>query len=114
LNEVRKLNIKTAMDDFGTGYCSLSYLHHFPFDTLKIDQSFVRDIDARQKNLEIVHSTVTLAYKLGMDVIAEGIETEKEAETLRLIGCEYGQGTLYEFPLPAEAATKLLLDQLNP
>lgn len=108
LGEVQKLNVKTALDDFGTGYCSLSYLHYYPFDTLKIDQIFIRDIDKRQKNREIVHSTITLAHKLGMDVIAEGIETEKEAQTLHNMGCEYGQGMLYNSPLPVEDAEKLL------
>jgi diguanylate cyclase (GGDEF)-like protein len=109
LDEVQKLNVKTALDDFGTGYCSLSYLHYYPFDTLKIDQIFVKDIDKRQKNREIVNSTIALAHKLGMDVIAEGIETENEAQTLHSMGCEYGQGMLYNAPLPAEEAEKLLL-----
>ncbi|MBU0986966.1 MAG: EAL domain-containing protein [Proteobacteria bacterium] len=112
LDEVRELNIKTALDDFGTGYCSLSYLHLFPFDTLKIDQVFVRHIDTQPKNREIVHSTITLAHRLGMDVIAEGIETEKEAESLRSMGCEFGQGMLFESPLPAENAEKLLFKNL--
>ena len=109
LGEVQKLNVKTALDDFGTGYCSLSYLHYYPFDTLKIDQIFVKNIDKRQKNREIVNSTIALAHKLGMDVIAEGIETENEAQTLHSLGCEYGQGMLYNAPLPAEDAEKLLL-----
>ena len=109
LEEVQKLNVTTALDDFGTGYCSLSYLHYYPFDTLKIDQIFVKDIDKRQKNREIVNSTITLAHKLGMDVVAEGIETENEAQTLHSMGCEYGQGMLYNLPLPAEDAEKLLL-----
>jgi len=109
LREVQKLNIKTALDDFGTGYCSLSYLHRYPFDTLKIDQVFVRDIDAKPKNREIVHSTITLAHKLGMDVIAEGIETENEAKALYSMGCEYAQGILYNAPLPVEEIEKLLL-----
>lgn len=109
LGEVQKLNVKTALDDFGTGYCSLSYLHYYPFDTLKIDQIFVKDIDKKQKNREIVSSTITLAHKLGMDVVAEGIETENEAQTLHSMGCEYGQGMFYNSPLPAEDAEKLLL-----
>jgi len=113
LNEVQKLNIKTALDDFGTGYCSLSYLHRFPFDSLKIDQTFVRQIDAMHKNHEIVHSTIDLAHKLGMDVIAEGIETGQEAEALRNMNCQYGQGLLYDAPLPAEDAQKLLLQNLK-
>lgn len=113
LSEVQKLNIKTALDDFGTGYCSLSYLHHFPFDSLKIDQTFVRQIDTKHKNHEIVHSTITLAHKLGMDVIAEGIETVEEAEALRNMNCQYGQGLYYESPLPVEDAENLLLQSLS-
>lgn len=113
LGEVQKLNIKTALDDFGTGYCSLSYLHLYPFDTLKIDQSFVRQIDTKHKNQEIVHSTITLAHKLGLDVIAEGIETGQEAEALRNMNCKFGQGLLYEFPLPVEDAEKLILQNLS-
>ena len=113
LSEVQKLNIKTALDDFGTGYCSLSYLHLFPFDTLKIDQSFVREIDMQQKNREIVHSTITLAHTLGMDVIAEGVETENEAQALAGMGCEYAQGLLYNAPLPVEDAEKLLLSTVS-
>jgi EAL domain-containing protein (putative c-di-GMP-specific phosphodiesterase class I) len=109
LGEVQKLNVKTALDDFGTGYCSLIYLHYYPFDTLKIDQLFIKDIDKRQKNRAIVHSTITLAHKLGMDVIAEGIETENEAQTLQNMGCKYGQGMFYNPPLPVEDAEKLLL-----
>jgi EAL domain-containing protein (putative c-di-GMP-specific phosphodiesterase class I) len=87
----------------------LIYLHYYPFDTLKIDQIFIKDIDKRQKNREIVNSTITLAHKLGMDVTAEGIETENEAQTLNSMGCEYAQGMLYNPPLPAEDAEKLLL-----
>ncbi len=110
LNEVKKLNIKTALDDYGTGYCSLSYLHRFPFGTLKIDQSFVRDIEKKHKNHEIVHSTISLAHKLGMDVIAEGIETNQEAKALCEMNCDYGQGMLFQPPLPVEDAVKLLLN----
>lgn len=110
LNEVKKLNIKTALDDYGTGYCSLSYLHRFPFGTLKIDQSFVRNIENKPKNHEIVHSTIALAHKLGMDVIAEGIETNKEAKALCNMNCDYGQGMLFQPPLPVEDAENLLLN----
>ena len=113
LEEVNKLNIKTALDDFGTGYCSLSYLHLFPFDTLKIDQSFVRQIDTKPKNQQIVHSTISLAHKLGLDVIAEGIETDQEAEILRNMNCKFGQGLLYEFPLPVADAENLMLQNLS-
>jgi diguanylate cyclase (GGDEF)-like protein len=109
LNEVQKLDIKIALDDFGTGYCSLSYLNRFPINTLKIDQSFVRQIETQQKKYKIVQSTIDLAHKLGMDVIAEGVETDKESEALRKMNCEYCQGWLFHAALPVEDATKLLL-----
>jgi EAL domain-containing protein (putative c-di-GMP-specific phosphodiesterase class I) len=108
LSEVRKLDIKTAIDDFGTGYSSLSYLHRFPINTVKIDQSFIKHIEVQSKNYKIVQSTIELAHKLGMDVIAEGIENDKVADFLREMHCEYGQGWFFHHPLPAEDATKLL------
>lgn len=110
LNQVRELNIKTALDDFGTGYCSLSYLHRFPFDSLKIDRSFVSHIDVEQKNHEIVSSTIALAHKLGMEVIAEGIETDNEEEALRSMDCDCGQGNLFSLPLTEKEAAKRLLN----
>ena len=108
LSEVRKLDIKIAIDDFGTGYSSLSYLHRFPINTVKIDQSFIKNIEVQSKNYKIVQSTIELAHKLGMDVIAEGIEDDKVADSLREMHCEYGQGWFFHRPLPAEDATKLL------
>jgi len=108
LTEVQKMNINTALDDFGTGYCSLSYLHRYPLNTLKIDQSFVRDIETKQINQRIVQSTIDLAHKLGMDVIAEGVHTDKELEVLRDMDCEYGQGMYFSPPLPVEDATNML------
>ena len=108
LSEVRKLDIKTAIDDFGTGYSSLSYLHRFPINTIKIDQSFIKHIEVQSKNYKIVQSTIELAHKLGMDVIAEGIENDKVVDFLREMHCEYGQGWFFHHPLPAEDATKLL------
>jgi len=108
LAEVQKLDIKTALDDFGTGYCSLSYLNRFPINTIKVDQSFVRHIEKDLKNHKIAQSTIDLAHKLGMDVVAEGVETVQEAETLRQMNCEYGQGNFFHTALPVEDAGKLL------
>jgi len=110
LTEVQKLDLKIALDDFGTGYCSLSYLDRFPIDTLKIDQLFVRQIETQQKKYKIVQSTIDLAHKLGMDVIAEGVETDQELEALRKMNCEYCQGWLFHAALPVEDAAKLLLE----
>ncbi|MGK7873383.1 MAG: EAL domain-containing protein [Xenococcaceae cyanobacterium] len=107
LEQLRTRQIQVSIDDFGTGYSSLSYLHHFPIDTLKIDRSFVDS-----ENLQIVQAIVTLAHSLGMDVIAEGVETQKQLTQLQELGCEYGQGYLFSRPLKCEAATSLLSESL--
>lgn len=109
LNEVRGLNLEVALDDFGTGYCSLSYLHDYPFDMLKIDRSFVQNIDRESKNRKIVHSTIELAHRLQMAVVAEGVESDDEAAMLQQLACEYGQGKRFHVPLVPEAAAALLL-----
>ncbi len=106
--KLQELEIKTALDDFGTGYCSLNYLHSFPFDTLKIDRSFVHDIHKEERNRDIVQSTVMLAHKLGMEVIAEGVEKQAEADVLVAMDCNYGQGHYFSHPVPAGKATALL------
>jgi diguanylate cyclase (GGDEF)-like protein/PAS domain S-box-containing protein len=108
LGELKALGIELSIDDFGTGYSSLSYLHQFPVDTLKIDQSFVSRIDATSQNLEIVRTIVMLAHNLGMDVVAEGVETADQALQLRRLGCEYAQGFLYSRPVDAASAMALL------
>ncbi|MEM9217177.1 MAG: EAL domain-containing protein [Cyanobacteria bacterium P01_F01_bin.150] len=105
---LKNLNLKLGIDDFGTGYSSLSYLHRFPVDTLKVDQSFVRKMEASSENYDIVDTIITLAHKLSMDVIAEGIETEEQKQIIQRLGGEYGQGYLFSKPLPSDAATNLL------
>ena len=107
LHELKKLGIKISMDDFGTGFSSFSYLHRFPTDTLKIDRSFVSNMSQGLKNQDIVNSIVILAHRLGMDVIAEGIETPEEQSILEQFNCEYGQGYWFAKPLPKEDATEL-------
>lgn len=107
LNQLKKLQIKISMDDFGTGFSSFSYLHRFPTDTLKIDRSFVSNMSQGIKNLEIVNTIVILAHKLGMDVIAEGIETDSEREIIKGFNCEYGQGYFFAKPLSKENASEL-------
>ena len=89
------------LDDFGTGYSSLSYLSRFPVDVLKIDRSFVNDLGTRADATPIVTAIVALARGLGLDVIAEGIETEAQAEALHDLGCELAQGFLLARPMPA-------------
>ncbi len=108
LNQFKAYGIKLSLDDFGTGYSSLSYLHRFPFNVLKIDQSFVSQMDAAEKNEEIVRTIVALAHTLRMDVIAEGVETEAQLEHLRALKCHYGQGYYFAGPLDAESATEML------
>ncbi|MEC4853835.1 MAG: EAL domain-containing protein, partial [Jaaginema sp. PMC 1079.18] len=90
------------------GYSSLSYLHRFPLNTLKIDRSFINNLQGDRSNLEIVQAIITLAHTLGMDAIAEGIETPAQLAQLQALGCEYGQGYFFSPPLPVDAAEKLI------
>src|SRR5206468_2504740 len=90
LLQLRDLGIGVGIDDFGTGHSSLSYLHRFPIDTLKIDRSFVKQMDIGDENAEIVQAIVTLAHNLNMDVVAEGVETAEQRSQLRKMACEYG------------------------
>jgi diguanylate cyclase (GGDEF)-like protein/PAS domain S-box-containing protein len=96
------------LDDFGTGYSSLAYLHNFPVHALKIDRSFVSRLDGTVQQSAIVKAIVSLAQNLGMDVIAEGVETREQADALRALGCGRGQGFLFARPLAAEKAERLL------
>jgi len=109
LKQMKALNVKLGIDDFGTGYSSLSYLSRFPTDTLKVDKSFVGLMELGEgENVAIVRTIVALAHALGMDVIAEGVETAAQLTRLRAIGCEYGQGYFFAQPLPSDAATALM------
>ena len=110
LSQLKSLGIKLSMDDFGKGYSSLSYLHQFPFDTLKIDRSFIGCIGESGEHTEIVRTIVSLAKILGLDVVAEGVETESQLFQLTDLGCHYGQGYSFSRPLSAEAAGALLQD----
>jgi diguanylate cyclase (GGDEF)-like protein/PAS domain S-box-containing protein len=102
MNELKDLGIKFAMDDFGTGYSSLSYLSRLPIDQLKIDQSFVRDITTDQNDAAIVQTIISMALSLGMEVIAEGVETEEQRDFLDLRGCQAYQGYFYAKPVPID------------
>jgi diguanylate cyclase (GGDEF)-like protein len=104
---LRALGVQLSIDDFGTGYSSLSYLHRFPLNYLKIDRSFV-DRMTIDGDDAIVRTIATLARNLGMEVIAEGIETEDQYNHLRILGCEYGQGYLFSPPVCVDAASELL------
>jgi diguanylate cyclase (GGDEF)-like protein len=103
MNELRLLGVKLAIDDFGTGYSSLNYLRRFPVDTLKIDQTFVREVDTDAKVRAIVQAIVVLAHALEIDVTAEGIETIGQLRTLMEANCDRAQGYLFARPLPVEA-----------
>ena len=107
--ELKTRNIQLSIDDFGTGYSSLSYLHRFPVDTLKIDKSFVDGIGEISKKKQIVGAIITLAHTLGMEVIAEGVETRQQLEQLQALQCEYVQGYFFSKPLDAKAAEALIV-----
>ncbi|MEC4982647.1 MAG: GGDEF domain-containing response regulator [Oscillatoria sp. PMC 1068.18] len=108
LMQLQEREIQICIDDFGTGYSSLAYLHRLPIDILKIDQSFVRNMDSGEKNIDIVKAIVNLADSLGLEAIAEGVETQLQADILRDIGCEYAQGYFFSRPLPDDAVLALL------
>ena len=110
LARLRGLGVRLSIDDFGTGYSSLSYLNRFPVDILKIDRSFVSRLDQGDENVEIVKTIVTLAGNLGMQVIAEGVETEDQLQQLRRLKCQYGQGYLFSKALTAADADLFLLN----
>ncbi|MBP0021257.1 MAG: EAL domain-containing protein [Cyanobacteria bacterium SBLK] len=105
---LKSLSCKLSMDDFGTGYSSLSQLRRFPVDTLKVDKSFVRKMGESREDCEIVRMIIALGHTLGMEIIAEGVETKEDMETLQSLKCEFGQGYFWSKPVPAEDATKLL------
>ena len=107
LTELRTLGVSVAIDDFGVGHSSLSRLRQYPIDTLKVDRSFVRDIASDVIAREVVGAIVRLAHKLGMSVVAEGIETEAQFEALAELGCDAGQGFLLGRAMSAEAIARL-------
>ncbi|HEY9648283.1 MAG TPA: EAL domain-containing protein, partial [Chroococcidiopsis sp.] len=100
LDLLKKRHIQISIDDFGTGYSSLSYLHCLPVETLKIDASFIKHIDVDGESLELVRAIVSLAWNLGMEVVAEGVETAKQLAQLKALKCDFAQGYLFSEPLP--------------
>ncbi|HEX8560218.1 MAG TPA: EAL domain-containing protein [Pyrinomonadaceae bacterium] len=110
LRQLRSLGVQLAIDDFGTGYSSLSYLHRFPIDTLKIDRSFVTRMSENNENTEIVRTIVVLAQNLGMDVVAEGVETNEQLVLLQKLGCENGQGYFFSKPVNSDGAEKIIAE----
>ncbi|XZO00169.1 MAG: EAL domain-containing protein [Microcoleus sp.] len=114
LSQLKAKNIRLSIDDFGTGYSSLSYLHRFPLDTLKIDRSFVSRLGATEngddgsQHLQIVRAIVTLAHNLGLEAIAEGVETAEQLAQLRELECELAQGYWFSKPLDGDYITEML------
>jgi len=113
LHALRALGVRISMDDFGTGYSSLSYLRSFPFDKIKIDQSFVRDLDANRDAQAIIRSIASLGIGLGVTITAEGVETEAELSCLRAEGCHEGQGFLFSHARPNAEVVELLKAQCD-
>ncbi|GAB1543107.1 hypothetical protein NUACC21_57810 [Scytonema sp. NUACC21] len=110
---LRSLNLRLSIDDFGTGYSSLSYLHRFPVNTLKIDRSFVSRMEDTDEDAAIVQTVILLGHSLGMDVIAEGVETAEQKAKLQALNCEYGQGYFFSKPVDNKTATGLLENQFS-
>ncbi len=108
LAQLRARNVQLSIDDFGQGYSSLSYLHRFPINILKIDRAFVNQMTDGGENIEIVRTITMLAHTLNMSVVAEGVETVQQAEILKRLGCEFGQGYLYSRPLPVAIAEQAI------
>ncbi|MGG0644048.1 EAL domain-containing protein [Sporosarcina gallistercoris] len=108
LRQLRDLGFVVSIDDFGTGFSSFSYIKEFPAETVKIDMSFVRDIETSENSRAIIKAIVTMADTAGMNVIAEGIETQEQAAIVKQLGCREGQGYLYSRPLPATGIPRLL------
>lgn len=113
MSQLRALNVKLAIDDFGTGFSSLAYLKQFPIQTLKIDQSFVHQIDNNPSDRAIVCSIVELGHHLGLEVVAEGVETTKHLQLLREYRCDTMQGYLFSRPVPPESYAELLTAEHN-
>jgi EAL domain-containing protein (putative c-di-GMP-specific phosphodiesterase class I) len=108
LARLRALGVRISIDDFGTGYSSLSYLHWLPLDRLKIDRSFVNGMSESPRNQEILRTIATLAQNLGMDVVAEGVETEDQLAQLRLLPCGFGQGFYFSKARGGEDAGEMI------
>jgi EAL domain-containing protein (putative c-di-GMP-specific phosphodiesterase class I) len=102
------LGVELGIDDFGTGYASLSYLQRFPASILKIDHSFIQGMETGEKGSNLVEAILTMAQKLGMRVVAEGVETAEQRDRLKALGCNHAQGYLFAKPLAEEQATALI------
>lgn len=112
LSQLKNLGVQLHVDDFGTGFSSLSYLHCFPLDALKIDRSFINQMGSGERNTEIISAIITLAHKLKIEAIAEGIETAEQLAQLQKLNCTYGQGYLFAKPLHEDEVVELIKSEL--
>ena len=108
IQKIHSIGIGIALDDFGTGFSSLSYLCRFPIDTLKIDKSFVQEMTTSQKDCIMVRQTIEMGHELGLQVVAEGVETPEQLHLLRSFACDSAQGYLFSRPVPAARVLQLL------
>jgi len=113
LMQLRAMGIRISVDDFGTGYSSLAYLRQFPVDTLKLDRSFVRGMETHKDSAEIVGSLTAMGQQLGLHVVAEGVDNERQLSLLRTLQCDSAQGYLFAKPLDADRATEVLRNGLR-
>jgi EAL domain-containing protein (putative c-di-GMP-specific phosphodiesterase class I) len=113
LERLQEYGVGILLDDFGTGHSSLSYLHQLPFDGLKIDRSFVQEAQSSQQSMEIIKTIVSLAQRLKLKLIAEGVETEFQNQMLQDLGCELGQGYLWWKPLMKDEADRVIAGQVK-
>ena len=114
LRALQALGVRVVLDDFGTGYSSLGYLWQFPFDKLKIDQSFIRAIDRNPRARGVLRTIIALGRTLGLPVTAEGIETEREAAFVRKLRCDLVQGYLFSRPLPETEVARFIMKDVRP
>jgi EAL domain-containing protein (putative c-di-GMP-specific phosphodiesterase class I) len=113
LGGLQDLGVSISLDDFGTGWSSLAYLRRFPFDQIKMDRGFLRDLGADPRVGAVVNAILSLGQGLGMAVVAEGIETEEQAQRLLALGCERGQGWHLGRPVPADQARALVAAEMR-
>jgi EAL domain-containing protein (putative c-di-GMP-specific phosphodiesterase class I) len=114
LDELKEMGVRLAIDDFGTGYSSLAYLRSFPIDIVKIDQSFVEALDEGEQAVALVGSIISIADVLGLNTIAEGVETVTQFETLRRLGCQVVQGHYFSRARPAQELVGFLGEPAHP
>jgi EAL domain-containing protein (putative c-di-GMP-specific phosphodiesterase class I) len=110
MEKLRNAGVQFYIDDFGTGYSSLTYLQRFSYDTLKIDRSFINEMEQSNGNSAIVEATIALGHMLGMNVIAEGVESEAQLDTLRALNCPEAQGFWFSKPLANWEVNDLLFE----